>query len=365
MTPLSGRSSETARFILVTVGLAVAVGILVGLWPLLPALSIAAVLAYFLDPVVGLLMRRLKLSRPWAARLTFFLFLLALITLPTLAGTLAVNRLDDLLTVVQATLTDLRRWLTRPIGFLGFSLQPEQFVETLESMLQDTLADLPGTSLNVLSSVTTNLLWGIVSLVALYYFLKDGPSLKPWLVRLAPQGQRRELRRLIEEVDAVWSRFLRVQLLMFFVLALLMALGTLIVIGIFRSDIVPWSPLAFILSLILVYTALQQVDNLYMRPHLLGRRLHLHPGMAFVGMTGGLMLGGFLGALFAVPLLATLKVLGYYVRCKISGRPPWPEEEGETSSAGAASEADDAKDGASSPREREEKMPVTESQGQE
>jgi len=326
MTPLSGRLGETARFILVTVGLAAAVGVLIALWPLLPALSIAAVLAYFLDPLVGLFMRRLKMGRRWAARLTFFLFLVALITVPALVGTLAVNRLDALVAIVQATLTDLRQWLTRPVGFLGFRFQPEQFVETLESLLRDTLADLPGTSLNLISSVTTNLLWGVVALIALYYFLKDGPALKPWLVGLAPQGQRNEIRRLIEEVDAVWSRFLRVQLLMFFVLGLLMALGTLIVIWIFRSGIIPWSPLAFILSLIIVYTALQQVDNLYMRPHLLGRRLHLHPGVAFVGMTGGLMLGGFLGALFAVPLLATLKVLGHYVRCKLSGRPPWREE---------------------------------------
>lgn len=352
MTPLTGRIGETTRFILFTVGLLALVGVLVVLWPLLPALSIAAVLAYFLDPLVSLLTHRLKVSRAWAARLTFFLFLMVLVTVPALVGTVAVNRLDDLIAVVQATLSDLRQWLGRPIPFLGFRLQPEQFVQTLETMLSDTLAELPGTSLDVLSSVTTNLLWGVVVLVALYYFLKDGPALKPWLVGLAPQDQQAELRRLIEEVDAVWSRFLRVQLLMFFVLGLLMALGTLIVIWIFRSGILPWSPLAFILSLILVYTALQQVDNLYMRPHLLGRQLHLHPGVAFVGMTGGLMLGGFLGALFAVPFLATLKVLGYYVRRKVAGQQPWPEEapQEEVEEAGRAAE-----DGSRPSPEREEK----------
>ena len=328
MTGLSGRFGDTARFILLTVGLGLALGLLIALWPLMPALSIAAVLAYFLDPLVGLLTHRLGLRRSWAARLTFFLFLLALITVPALAGTVAVNRLDFLVALVRETLADLRQWLTQPIVFLGFRLQPEQFIESVESLLQGTLADLPGTSLNVLSSVTTNLLWAVVVLVALYYFLKDGPALKPWLVSLAPQRQQGELRRLIEKVDAVWSRFLRVQLLMFFVLGVLMGLGTLVVILIFRSGILPWSPLLFILSLILVYTALQQVDNLYMRPHLLGRRLDLHPGVAFVGMTGGLMLGGFLGALFAVPFLATLKVLGHYIRCKVTGRPPWPAEEG-------------------------------------
>lgn len=338
MAPLSGRIGETARFIFVAVVLAAVVAVLVVLWPLLPALSIAAVLAYFLDPLVGFLMRRFKLNRPWAVRLTFFLFLLALLTVPALVGTLAVNRVDDLFAAVQATLADLRQWLTRPITFLGFRLQPEQFVESFESLLRDTLADLPGTSLNVLSSVTTNLLWGVMALFALYYFLKDGPALKPWLVGLAPKGQRAELRHLVEEVDAVWSRFLRVQLIMFFVLGLLMALGTLIVIWIFRSGIIPWSPLAFILSLVVVYTLLQQVDNLYMRPHLLGRRLQLHPGVAFIGMTGGLMLGGFLTALFAVPFLATLKVLGYYVRCKLTGRPPWPEEVQQEEEEGSAQE---------------------------
>ena len=357
MTRLSGRLGETTRFILLTVGLGLAVALLIALWPLVPALSIAAVLAYFLDPLVGLLTHRLGMSRSWAARLTFFLFLLGLITVPALAGTVAVNRLDYLIAIVQETLTDLRQWLAQPIVFLGYRLQPEQFIASVESLLQDTLADLPGTSLNVLSSVTTNLLWAVVALVALYYFLKDGPALKPWLVSLAPQRQRRELRRLVEEVDAVWSRFLRVQLLMFFVLGILMGLGTLVVILIFRSGILPWSPLLFILALILVYTALQQVDNLYMRPHLLGRRLDLHPGVAFVGMTGGLMVGGFLGALFAVPFLATLKVLGHYIRCKVTGRAPWPAEDGR---AGDAEEG-----GVKRPQQQQEKLPATASPSRE
>ena len=364
MTPFSERFGESARFILLGVGLAAVVGILIALWPLLPALSVAAVLAYFLDPLVAFLMHRLKVSRAWAARLTFFLFLLALITVPALAGTLAVNRLDDLIAVVQATLSDLRQWLARPIPVLGFRLQPDQFVESLETLLRDTLAELPGTSIDVLSSVTTNLVWGVVALVALYYFLKDGPKLKPWLVRLAPEEQRPELRRLVEEVDAVWSRFLRVQLLMFFVLGLLMALGTLIIIWIFRSGILPWSPLAFILSLILFYTALQQVDNLYMRPHLLGRRLQLHPGVAFVGMTGGLMIGGFLGALFSIPLLATLKVLGYYVRRKVAGRSPWPEVVSQAGDGKARSAAEGEAQHLQGHREEKEQALATERSSQ-
>ena len=69
---------------------------------------------------------------------------------------------------------------------------------------------------------------------------------------------------------------------------------------------------------------LQQVDNLWLRPHFLGRTLQLHPGVVFVALVGGLLAGRLLGVLFAVPFIASLRVIGSYLRPRIFASPTPP-----------------------------------------
>jgi len=269
-------------------------------------------------------MRRARLNRPLATAFVYVLFLLVLASIPAALGAVTVGQFHRLETEFVAAIDALKRWLFQPINVLGYQLRPRVLLENLEQSASSALAVLPGGSLDVLSGVTTNLLWGLVILVSLYYFLKDGPKIKPWLVGLAPADYQDEVQRLIDEIDKVWGVFLRVQLLIFVVLAVLIAIGTFLVIWLFRTGLLPWSPFVFILLLVLVYTAAQQVDNLWLRPQLMGRQLRLHPGLVFVGLTGALVLSGVLGTIIVVPCMATAKVVGRYVHCKLLGLSPWP-----------------------------------------
>ena len=58
----------------------------------------------------------------------------------------------------------------------------------------------------------------------------------------------------------------------------------------------------------------------------MGSQLRLHPAIVFVGLVGALALGGVLLAIVIVPLIASAKVIGRYVRFKLLDLPPWPEE---------------------------------------
>jgi hypothetical protein len=223
---------------------------------------------------------------------------------------------------------ELDRWLTEPIVVLGFRLHPRGLLDNLEGAASNALGVLPGGSLNILSDVTTNLLWGLVVLVSLYYFLKDGPKIKPWLVGLAPVEDRGEIHSLLDEIDSAWALFLKVQLLIFVVLAVLLAIGTFLVIWLFRAGLLPVSPLGLVLLLVLVYVLVQQVDNLWLRPRLMGRKLYLHPGLVFVGLMGALALSGVLGAIIVVPLMATAKIIAGYVHRRLLGLPLWPQADG-------------------------------------
>lgn len=318
--------STTTRILILVLMLATAVWIAVVASPLLQAVGIAALLGYLLDPAVRFLMRRAQIRRSWAAGVTFLLFLLIMVGIPAWLGTVAVTQLIRLETDFLAAVAEIGQWLTQSVVIFGYSFHLPDLLSDLPTVLGDMLTILPGGSLNILSSVTTNLLWGSAVLITLYYFLKDGPRFKPWLADLAPGVYQAEIRQLLDEVDRIWGKFLRVQLLIFVILAVLATAGTLLVVWLFRSGLVEWSFLGFILMLLLVYTAVQQVDNLWLRPQFLGKQLRLHPGIVFVGLIGALALSGVLGALVIVPIIATGKVVGRYVHRKLLGLPPWPEK---------------------------------------
>jgi predicted PurR-regulated permease PerM len=159
----------------------------------------------------------------------------------------------------------------------------------------------------------------------MFYLMRDGPQLKPWFVGLFLPEYRREVSYLLNEIDEVWRLFLRVQIIIFVVLAILMLIGAGLVIWFYQLGLIPFSTLGLIGMLIIVYALVQQVDNLWLRPQMLGHQLKLHPGVVFVGLIAGLAVGNILGALVAVPLIATVKVLWHYVQHKITGTDPWPQ----------------------------------------
>jgi len=84
------------------------------------------------------------------------------------------------------------------------------------------------------------------------------------------------------------------------------------------SSVVPVENWVFALIVLGVYILIQQVGALIIEPRVLGERLHLPPLLVFLGVLAGAALGGIVGALLAVPLIASVReVIDYW-----QGRPP-------------------------------------------
>lgn len=323
--PESPPWSTTTRVVVVIAILIGLVWLFIAAMPLVEALSIAALLAYLLNPVVRFIMRRTKLNRTLATIVVYSLLLLIIASLPATLGALALGQFRNFRLNLNEAIREIQIWISQPINVLGFRLSPQSLVDNISQTIGRALTVIPGGSLNVLASITTNILWGIVIVISLYYFLKDGPKIKPWLVSLLPPAYQPDGARLLDELDEVWGVFLRVQIFIFVVLAVLLALGSWGVVLLYQAGLIPFSWIGLILVLILVYALVQQVDNLWLRPQLMGKRLHLHPGVVFVGLVGALALSGFLGALVVVPMIASVKVIGRYLHSKLLGLPTWEE----------------------------------------
>jgi len=256
------------------------------------------------------------------------LILLLLASLPATLGALAFGQFRNFGINLNEAILAIQNWLSQPYNFLGFTISPGFLVENVGQAIGGVLAIIPGGSFNILSGLTTNLLWALVIFLSLYYFLIDGPKIKPWLVGFFPAVYQPDANRLLDEIDDVWTVFLRVQIFIFFVLIVLFVLGSVLLVIIYQAGWIPFSWIGLILMLIIVYTLVQQVDNLWLRPQLLGHRLRLHPGVVIVSLLGALALSGVLGALIVVPGIATAKVIGRYIHNKMLGTTPWePSEE--------------------------------------
>ena len=297
------------------------IGLLVFARPLLTSLLIAALIAYLLNPLVEKGEERWPGKRPILVPLIYLVILFLIIAPLLTLGLFIWEQIPTWSQELSDAFTEMRHWLERPFTFLGFTVRPELLLDYVQNAAGNAVSAIPLTSGGFFSGIADNLIWTLVVLVSLYYLLRDGRHLRPNLLHYTPPRYRQEIADLWQQIDDVWRIFLRAQLLIFLVLGLLFAASTSLIIWLFRSGWLPLSPIGLIILLIVVYTAIQQVDNLWLRPQLMGQTLKLHPGLVIVSLLAALALTGLLGALLIVPILASLKVIALNIYGRFTSEP--------------------------------------------
>lgn len=328
--------------------------------PLIGPLVISALLAFVLTPLVDRLASHRRLRRETAVLIVYLLFLILLIAVPSSIMPLLIRQVSslsfDLLEIEQ----QIEAFLKQTISIGGFSFLPPDIIpQDINQFLQDFVIQASSGAFNRLGELTSNLAWLLVILIATFYFMKDSARLLNWLVGLAPQAYQDDARKFLSQLNKIWGAFLRGQLILVLIIALstsifMSAVGLrgAIGIGILAGilDIVPsLGPLAagviaglaalifgsshlnisnvlFAVIVVAVFLVIQQVENIWLRPQIMGQTLRLHPGLVFVGVIGALALSGILGALVIIPLMASIGVLGRYIHAKLRDEPPWQED---------------------------------------
>jgi predicted PurR-regulated permease PerM len=212
----------------------------------------------------------------------------------------------------------------------------------------------------ILFGVASSMVWVVSILVISFYLIRDAARLRGFLDRMAPPAYTDELRRLREQINDVWTAFFRGQLVLGLVVGLsvwiLMSLvglpnaglmgliaGALEVIPTFGpilatipallvalfqgSTYLPLGNFWFAVLVVGIYLMIQQVENAYLQPRIMGTRLQLHPLVVFLGVLAGGLLAGVLGVFLAAPVVGTLRVLVLYVYAKLVDEVPFPREE--------------------------------------
>lgn len=323
---------------------AAAVALFALLWLLksaLTPLAVSFVIAYLLDPIISWFGAR-RIPRP----LAIFTFLALVAATISVGFLLLIPTLQNELTILATRFPEYFATMTQSIlrfatETLGISV-PNSWSETITSLRSDssqivlqitqkfverTLTWLTGT----LGAIVSFLIIPVLS----FYFLVEFKSLNDKILRCIPVCYQDYIRQRAAQVNDIVAGFLRGQLTVCAILAILYATGFsiigidfAIVIGLVSGAlaIVPYLgnglavtlaslvsllKFGFDIHLVLVfgwYAIVQFLEGFVLTPKIVGKSLGLHPVSVIIALLIGADLLGFLGLLIAVPAAAVIKV---------------------------------------------------------
>ncbi len=290
-------------------------------------LFIAILICVILAPVRSRL-ERLGLSTSLATVLTLLSFLGLLV----LVGLLIVPALIDQTRVLGDQLGEaadrLQRWVAaeRPFGFDGSDVQRlrDDF-----GGVDETSADSLITGAQALGTFVASLLFTIV---ATFFFLRDGSMMIDWAIRHLAADRRDEARAMFTAIGNALSGYVRGAAMLGVVegiaIAIIVALvggdlaivlGLLTFIGAFVPFVgavgaglvavgVTLVSAGTTPAIIVAVSALvvQQLDNDLLAPMIYGRFLKIHPLAVLASISVGIQVAGLIGAFAAVPVAASV-----------------------------------------------------------
>jgi len=326
----------------------------------LSPILIALLLAYILNPFVNFIARA-GVPRTLAAAVVY----LGLLGLGSLGSILLGRSLVEQILFFNLDLDSVSQTAQRLIAeyreldVFGFQVDLALVYEQIRGPVEKLFTALASYVMNFAGSFAFSLMWLIIILVVSFYAVKDTKKITSYIERLVPPAYREDFLLLAKQVDEVWHSFFRGQLLLCLVVAIwvgvvMWALGVrnsvllgiiaglletlpsigptiaavpAVLIAYFQgSAVLPISNFWFALLIAATYAIIQQLENNYVAPRIIGGSVHLHPLVVICGAIIGARLMGLMGIFLAAPTLATLRVLGRYIGQKLLEVGPSPAQ---------------------------------------
>lgn len=351
--------STTTRVVIVVVTIILLAILLYAFQPLFKSLLVAGLLAYSLNLIVKPLAAKTRLSRKASVNIVYVFLILLLIATPGTLIPVVVSQAETISRELVLIENSIREFLLNPILIFNREiLLNDVLINFIDLTGESFIAD-PESALNVLETTSVGLVRLLIVFVTTYYLLMDYDGLLTWLVNLSPVSGRKDIRRLLGEIDQIWWAYIRGTLalmiimgIVFIVIGLAIGLPGAVAIGLFTGllsmvpEIGPFAAgiLAVLVALFEgsnflpipnfwfavivggIYFVVMQIKSIWLRPHVMGRFMHMNTGLVFLAIIAAVILEGVLGALIVLPILASIGVIGRYVRARMLNLDPWSPE---------------------------------------
>jgi predicted PurR-regulated permease PerM len=339
--------------------------------------ALAALIAFLVAPLIRFAHRRLHLPK-WLSLLIAYLA----VFIGTIAfGFLIVNSIVDSITELDPVglVDDARMWLLDEVDdqnrleILGLTVDMSGIIDSLQTsenddgsmgMVIDAEAALEylGTGLagvrTIVGIITAIITSAIVTTLVAMYLNADSRRMHTGVIRNIPPGYERDGLLMMEAQKSVWRGYLYGQLvnsiitgfLVFVVLTVVGLPGAFLfgaimvvlnmiptfgpilaaipgVLAALLSGSTRWPELeAYWFALIVagIYIVVVQLQANIIAPRVMGAAVRLRPAVVLIGLIVGFQVGGLLGSLLAVPIIASIRDVGVYIWAKLIDAEPFP-----------------------------------------
>ncbi len=324
---------------------------------------ISTIVALLLNPVV-LLMKRIKFPRWLAVPVVYLAFVAVVVVAIVFLGPPLLRQFQRLFEAIPSwldslngLLADLENWLASHSIEVNLQINTDDIVDWLQSHGAESIGTLVTVGWSVVGWFVNLFLTVVVS----FYMLIDGKRIFRFICRLAP-GEQVVKEDYVRGLQTAFSKYVRGQLL----LGATIGLACGLVIWIMSWDVVgvwpaggqyallfgfwagvtevipyigPWlgavppviaaffhSPMAALI-VIIAYFVIQQLESHILAPNIVGSSVGVHPLVVIFALLAGAQIGGILGMLASLPLLAMLKHTLTFYDFKLS-KAPWAGDDG-------------------------------------
>ncbi|MBW3562395.1 MAG: AI-2E family transporter [Actinobacteria bacterium] len=342
-----------------------AIALLAGVWyvlrdPLriiLPPLALAVVIVYLLNPFVRMLAAR-GVPRVAGGALAYVILLGVIVGIASFVGPLVADQMGELADEAPEMAVGLQDTVNAQLTRLGIdasiNLDPSseeirdafrQYIvgEQARDQLTNVLSGAGSVAREILHLAVIILLGPVLA----FYLLADLPDILDGLRRLIPGDQRDEVLRVVDGVAGRVGGYFRGQLMIAAFVGVATSVGLLLVglpfwalVGLITGifNLVPLigpfvgGAIGVVIALtvgdgatqallvVIVMTAVQQVDNHIISPNVMSRTVDLHPITVMLALLVAGSLYGILGMLIAIPAVAAMKLIGLHL---LATRAPW------------------------------------------
>ncbi|MFN2488576.1 MAG: AI-2E family transporter [Actinomycetota bacterium] len=303
-------------------------------------LIIALLISTLLGPPAAWL-RAHAWPRLLAAWTVLFGSLLVLAALVTVLAPQVSSELGDLAQSARAGFEEVATWLVE--GPLELTRdQVDRYVDRAVEQARSNSSIITSGVLTGAIAAAEAIAGAVLTLVLVFFFIKDGDDMLEWGLKQFPQGTREHARAVAHRAWDSMGAYIRGTAVIALVDAVLIGIA-LLVIGV--PLVVPLMVLTFfggffpligavlagaIAALVALVTngpldaflvagavtMIQQVEGDVLQPVVLGRAVRLHPVVILLALTAGAVLGGIAGAFLAVPVTAVATSVGSYAKAQ-------------------------------------------------
>ncbi|HEX6287808.1 MAG TPA: AI-2E family transporter [Herpetosiphonaceae bacterium] len=316
----------------------------------------AIITAYLLNPLVSALTTRTHIARLWWVVLLYIVAgLLLYLGINWLVPRLA-NQYSDLVRALPDFALRVEHWIAEngvvELGGTTLDLRPDE--QEVANFFTELGRELPSSVPELVLGVLERLVLLLVYLVVTFYLLLQADQITERIYGLIPAPQRHEIRELGRSIDRVLGAYIRSQLLLIMIMAVLTyiplsilgvqyalilaiatgfleiipfvgpytAAGSAMLVSVLQStNTFGWPGWVLALVVGVIYLILRQAEDHLIIPNLVGHIVELHPIIVIFSILAGGAMGGALGLLIAVPVAATIRIILIYLYSKLVDSP--------------------------------------------